>query len=143
MNTSLSGTGLQQGIQTLSARLLEIEQDFARRFKPPLVPQEVAVLRCLDQAGQLKMSAIGDELSIPLSTSTYLIDKLEKRCLVTRVRSAEDRRAVHVELTSKGRQAATRIRNAQVALCEELLASFGATERVVLRRLLDQLMEVN
>jgi len=48
---------------------------------------------------------------------------------------------VYVDLTTNGKAVVTGMRNAQIALCDELLVAFGASEHAVLRQLLDQLTE--
>ena len=133
------GSALQDLVQGLSARMLEVEQSFAASYSPPLVPQEVAVLRLMLRAERLRMSDVGKQLALPLSSATYLMDKLERRGLASRLRIPGDRRAVHVELTDEGRDAAIRLRQAQVALCDELIAGFGEAEQQVLRRILARL----
>ena len=43
------------------------------------------------------------------------------------------------ELTANGKAAVTELHNAQIALRDELLAAFGASEHAVLRQTLDRL----
>jgi len=130
---------LHRAVQSLSSRLLGIERDLAGQFTPALSPQETTVIKVLYGAGQTNMGNLAGELSIPLSTCTYLIDKLEERGLAVRARTRNDRRAVFVELSETGTRFATQMQDAQVVLCEELLSAFAPDERPVLRQLLDRL----
>jgi DNA-binding MarR family transcriptional regulator len=59
---------------------------------------------------------------------TRKIDALEKRGLVRRVRSAEDRRAIHLELTPEGKKLYPKILAVAVGLANESLTGFTKSE---------------
>jgi DNA-binding MarR family transcriptional regulator len=61
------------------------------------------VLSLLERHGETSMSRIADALDISYSNATGIVDRMEERGLVERVRDAEDRRVVHVRLTETGR----------------------------------------
>jgi DNA-binding MarR family transcriptional regulator len=65
--------------------------------------KEVYVLLSIGTQGAMTMSAIARALQMTLSGVTTVIDKLEAKQLVSRVRSTSDRRIVNVELTKRGR----------------------------------------
>ena len=70
---------------------------------------------------------------------TRKIDTLEQRGLVRRVRSAEDRRAIRLELTAEGRKLYPKIRAVAVGLANEFLRGFTKSEA---RQLEDTLKRV-
>lgn len=55
------------------------------------------------------IGSIAQRLLIASPTATRIVDTLEKKGLVERVRSEEDRRSVRVEVTGKGKEVAERI----------------------------------
>ena len=59
---------------------------------------------------------------------TRKIDALEERGLVRRVRSAEDRRAIRLELTPEGRKLYPKILAVMVGLANEFLRGFTKSE---------------
>jgi DNA-binding MarR family transcriptional regulator len=61
------------------------------------------VMSMLERHGALTMSRIAEALDVSLSNATGLVDRMEERGLVARVRDGEDRRVVHVGLTDSGR----------------------------------------
>lgn len=64
-------------------------------------------LTCLDYLGQFgprSISELGKLLSLSPSMLTNIIDQLESRLLVRRVRSDKDRRMIKIELTDMGKQ---------------------------------------
>lgn len=63
---------------------------------------EFLILHALASVGSSKIQTLGDQVNISSSTTTYTIDKLEKRGLIKRVPSKKDRRIIHIELTNEG-----------------------------------------
>lgn len=63
---------------------------------------EIMVLIVLYREQELRVSDIARRLTIPLSTTTSIIDRLERKKLVQRIRSNEDRRVVKIKLTGQG-----------------------------------------
>lgn len=60
--------------------------------------------------------------------TTRLLDRIESKGIIRRVRSAEDRRAVNVELTEKGQELHPQIMAAVAKVHEQLLGRFSDTE---------------
>jgi DNA-binding MarR family transcriptional regulator len=60
------------------------------------------VLWQLQEHGELGMSRVADLIGVSMSNATGLIDRMEERGLVDRVRLTDDRRAVHVRPTAHG-----------------------------------------
>ncbi|WJW75472.1 MarR family transcriptional regulator [Thiohalobacter sp. IOR34] len=61
-------------------------------------------LRELARQPGLRVSQLSQALSLHQSTTSNLLDKLEKKALVARRRGGPDQRTVRVELTDAGRQ---------------------------------------
>jgi MarR family transcriptional regulator, multiple antibiotic resistance protein MarR len=98
-----------------------------------LAPLELSAL----QAVVIVKTALGEEshaaafcrdLRYDPGAMTRLLDRLEKRGLLRRVRSPRDRRAIHLELTEKGRAALPRIRAAAVTVFNRFLRGFSRAE---------------
>lgn len=66
--------------------------------------QEMEILQFVALNGRKKMKEIGEAFKIKLSTLTSIVDKIERQKFVKRVNSKTDRRAVYLELTSKGKK---------------------------------------
>jgi DNA-binding MarR family transcriptional regulator len=65
-------------------------------------PQLYCVLALHDQ-GPLPPSQIARHILVKSSTVTGIVDRLEQKGLVQRVRNSRDRRVINIELTDKGR----------------------------------------
>lgn len=65
--------------------------------------QEMRILATLGRMGSVPMSVLADEQVVTQASITGLVDDLEGRGLVERMRSVEDRRVINIGLTKKGR----------------------------------------
>lgn len=63
---------------------------------------QFGVLEALYHVGLLNQSELGKKLLKTSGNITIVVDNLEKRALLKRVRSPEDRRSVNVTLTKDG-----------------------------------------
>ena len=86
-------------------------------------------LPCLEIAGQMIQA---------VPAITRLIDQLEKQGMITRERSADDRRVVFVEITAKGRKVLKELDGPVNKLHDQLLEKLSDTEVRQLSRLLEK-----
>jgi len=64
---------------------------------------EVFLLLLLYRNSEVNMTQIAEYLNAPLNTATGIVARMEKRGLVNRERSSEDKRVVTIKLTAAGR----------------------------------------
>lgn len=69
-----------------------------------LRPTEFAVLEALYHKGPLTLGQIGERVLVTSGSVTPVADKLERRTLIQRRISSEDRRVCYAELTDAGRE---------------------------------------
>lgn len=67
-----------------------------------LSPSEFMILELLFSKGRVPLRQIGEKISVTSGSITYNMDKLEKKRLLRRVPSTEDRRVIYAELTDEG-----------------------------------------
>jgi MarR family transcriptional regulator, organic hydroperoxide resistance regulator len=89
-------------------RLRQIIQEMSRHSKQLQEKYKITLpqLICLNEIadhGPIAIGALTQIVFINNSTVTGIIDRLERRNLVHRVRISRDRRQVHVEITQAGR----------------------------------------
>ncbi len=97
------------------------------------------VLSILEGHGAMSMGHLAEILDVSLSNASGLIDRLEDRGLVERVRVPDDRRVVLVRVTADGRAAIAR---ADVLKDELLQAILARLDDRRLGRLADALTDV-
>lgn len=87
-----------------------------------------------------RMAELADHLGLERSTLSGLVDRAEKRGLVVRTRSSEDRRALDVALTDEGRLLARRGEAEIGRALAPLTARLTADERASLTTLLERML---
>jgi len=67
-----------------------------------LTGPQLLIMRTIRQLGEVTIGTIAEHVSLSQATVTTILDRLEHRGLVYRVRSTRDKRKVHAHLTEKG-----------------------------------------
>jgi DNA-binding MarR family transcriptional regulator len=92
-------------------------------------------------AGRCQLAAdLARHYGIDASAVTRLIDRLEKRKLLARVRSDEDRRAVRLQLTPEGYAIAARMPAIFTEVTDKALAGFTPEEVGFLKSMLRRIL---
>lgn len=103
---------------------------------------EMFILWLLYRQKEVNMSQIAEYIHVPLNTATGIIARMEKRELVIRERSIEDKRIVTIRL---GEQGMTQM---QAAIREfsyygtQICAAFSQQEMELFFRMMKKLMEI-
>jgi len=90
---------------------------------------QFAVLEALFHLGPLRQNQIGAKTLRSPGNLTLVIDNLEKARLVTRARAADDRRAIVVTLTPKGKKKIAGILPAHLAAISEQMSVLTPEEQ--------------
>jgi DNA-binding MarR family transcriptional regulator len=104
-----------------------------------LSPRAWGVVSTLAESGPLTQIELATTMAIDRTAMVYLLDDLEDRALVERVRNPQDRRAFLIHLTPGGRDAQRRAAVALDGATETLLTPLSAAER---RHLIDLLARI-
>lgn len=119
-------------------------QRFAERVAElGLVPSDLGLLRMIAVEPGLSQQALAKRLGVVPSRVVALIDALQQRELVERVRSTRDRRNYELQLTEHGRAVMAGMREIGMAHEAELTGALDDDERRTLGRLLAKLAESN
>ena len=101
-----------------------------------LSPRAWGLLSTLVESGPLTQIELATTTAIDRTAMVYLLDDLEQRKLVQRVRSPQDRRAFLIHLTPGGRDAQRQAAAALDGAADTLLTPLNAAERSQLTGLL-------
>lgn len=85
-------------------RIVQAGEHYSKELEKSIgvsTPQ-LACLYVLRQQGPLLLSQIAKQIMVNSSTVTGIIDRLEKKDLVTRIRDSRDRRMITIQLTEAG-----------------------------------------
>lgn len=108
-----------------------------------LTPGDAGVLRLLGRTPGLSQRALAERLGAVPSRVVSLIDSLQTRGLVERVRSTTDRRNYELQLTAHGQEMLRELRRIAEQHEAELLSPLTEDQAVQLEKLLTQLASGN
>jgi DNA-binding MarR family transcriptional regulator len=111
----------------------------ARVSEYGLNPKDAGILRLIARHPAIGQQALADRLGTPPSRVVTFIDSLEARRLVTRVRSAKDRRNHELNLTEEGQNALKELRQISAEHEAVLLEPLSQEEKIHLGDLLEKL----
>jgi DNA-binding MarR family transcriptional regulator len=138
--------GLAQGVldnvvgHHLACARVTTHVTFIRHIGQPLDlrPVEYSLLMLLTANAQLTPKQLAQSLALSAPNLTILLDRMQVRGLLQRVRSEVDRRSQHVLLTDAGRTLAHDIAAKTPAMEAELDGCLSRAERAMLIELLDK-----
>jgi DNA-binding MarR family transcriptional regulator len=112
----------------------------ARRFDPGTHPRDAGVLITLVNSGPVSQQELVERLDVNRTLMVKLIDGLERRGLVTRLRNPDDRRAYALHPTPLGRETLTQMLPTMAEAEAELAEHLSAEEIERLKALLRPLI---
>ncbi len=89
--------------------------------------------------GRVQLSEISRKLCISRPAVTQCVDRLEKKDMLARCSDPNDRRAVYVKLTDKGKEYFEEIKNNAVVFINHVILNMGEENAQQLTMLLDKL----
>jgi DNA-binding MarR family transcriptional regulator len=94
-------------------RIFKAIQDYSHEVseKFGITGPQLWALKTISQNESLSLSDLGKRMYLHPSTITGVIDRLEKKGYVTRIRDQVDRRVIYVQLTAEGKRLAKRAPN--------------------------------
>jgi DNA-binding MarR family transcriptional regulator len=106
-----------------------------------LTAQQIGVILLLSRGYARTPFELSRKMAYDSGSMTRMLDRLEAKGLVARVRSSEDRRVVNLELTREGREAARQIPAVLCKVQNAFLQGLSVEEwkqlKVLLQRILD------
>lgn len=126
--------------------------DFIDQIKMLLAPEtwqnillnlsknEMLVLILLYRETDVNMTRIAEYLNVPLNTATGIVDRMEKKGIALRVRSAEDKRIVNIVLSDMGKEQLQNILQMLIKYGTQIISSLSADEIVLLDKVINKVI---
>lgn len=115
---------------------------FKEKLRPfGVTPIQYSMLKCLWDADMQTPTQLSQTLQVDTSTITGLIERLERKDLVVRTYSREDRRSILVCLKESGRQMQSGVEEAIREANVEVTRGMSKEEVAVFMRLCEQMKE--
>ncbi|WP_246879827.1 MarR family winged helix-turn-helix transcriptional regulator [Bacillus suaedae] len=107
----------------------------------PITPPQFMALQWLNEYGDMTIGELSQKMYLACSTTTDLVDRMEKNELVERVKDKNDRRVVRIHLLTKGRTIIEEVINKRQDYLENVLTNFSQDEVTFLEKSLHVLHE--
>jgi DNA-binding MarR family transcriptional regulator len=125
-------------LQSLFTRLMKVSDEHALS-DVELSHREIKLLLALGEPGEMIMTDLAAVIHAPLSTATRMVDRLEAKGLVERVRSSANRRIVVVRPSAGGRRLYEAIDSHHFQIARRMLEPLSFGEREILLELMAKL----
>ena len=103
---------------------------------------EILILWLLFRRREVNMTQIAEDIHVPLNTATGIVARMEKRKLVTRERSQEDKRVVTIRMGSQGESQMQAMIQELMRYASRVMESFTEEEMGLLFRMLEKLLDI-
>ncbi|MFJ8063243.1 MarR family winged helix-turn-helix transcriptional regulator [Psychrobacillus sp. NPDC096426] len=104
-----------------------------------ITPPQFVALQWLLELGDMTIGDLSNKMYLAFSTTTDLIDRMERSELVQRVRDEQDRRVVRIHLLSEGERIIEEVIDKRQQYLKEILGEFDEKEVANLSILLEKL----
>lgn len=146
------GEAKRQSIIEAEIRLRDIASTIKKNGRIILKKYEITspqfiALQWIMEKETLTIGDLSNKIGLAFSTTTDLIDRLERKALVKRVQDIQDRRVVHIHMLDKGKEIINEVIKQRQDYLGVVLEKFSTDEVVHLNELLhaldDQMNKVN
>jgi MarR family transcriptional regulator, organic hydroperoxide resistance regulator len=111
----------------------EILNDFA------ITPPQFVALQWLMENGDLTIGELSNKMYLACSTTTDLVDRMEKNLLVIRIKDPKDRRVVRIHLLQEGERIIEEVIQKRQNYLRDMLVNFKEEELTTLEKSLIKL----
>lgn len=91
----------------------------------PITPPQFIALQWLHEFGDMTIGELSSKMYLACSTTTDLVDRMEKNELVERVKDSKDRRVVRIHLLNKGATIIREVINQRQGYLQGVLEDFS------------------
>lgn len=99
---------------------------------------ELLILWLLYRQNEATMTQTAEYIHVPLNTCTGIVSRMEKRDLVLRKRSEEDKRVVTLQLNSQGKVQIEKIMEKILFFSNRIMRDLSAEEATLIIKILDK-----
>ncbi|NYF25080.1 DNA-binding MarR family transcriptional regulator [Sporosarcina sp. JAI121] len=104
-----------------------------------ITPPQFVALQWLFEHGDMTIGDLSNRMFLAFSTTTDLVDRMEKNSLVKRVRNTQDRRVVRIHLLSEGERVIEEVIDKRRQYLNTVLADFDEQQVKEFSNLLSKL----
>ncbi|MDX5474001.1 MAG: MarR family transcriptional regulator [Bacillaceae bacterium] len=106
-----------------------------------ITPPQFVALQWLLEGGDMTIGELSTKMYLACSTTTDLVDRMEKNELVQRVKDPNDRRVVRIHLLEEGERIIAEVVKKRQEYLQGILVNYTPEEILVLEKCLSRLHE--
>ena len=128
---------IEKSLRYISAILKQKGRELLSNYT--ITPPQFVALQWLFEVGDMTIGELSNKMFLACSTTTDLVDRMEKNHLVVRVKDPNDRRVVRIHLLAEGERIIDEVIKKRQNYLQEILVNFSDEEIRVFERNLAKL----
>src|SRR5690625_1899637 len=131
--------GVEKKLRYISGAIKQNGRKILKKY--PITSPQFTALQWLIEEGELTIGELSNKNGLAFSTTTDLVDRMEKNELVERIRDSNDRRVVRIQVLEKGKTIIHEIITQRQHQLAHALEKFTQERRMQLDTLLSLIYE--
>ncbi len=132
-----SVANIEKDLRYISGIIKQKGRELLSDYK--ITPPQFVALQWLFEEGDMTIGELSNKMYLACSTTTDLVDRMEKNLLVERVKDSHDRRVVQIHLLEEGKRIIDEVIKKRRVYLEEVLKDFSEEEIQLLQHNLEKL----
>ncbi|MDR7001445.1 MarR family transcriptional regulator [Neobacillus niacini] len=128
---------IEKDLRYISGIIKQKGREMLSNYK--ITPPQFVALQWLFEDGDMTIGELSNKMFLACSTTTDLVDRMEKNQLLVRVKDPNDRRVVRIHLLEEGERIIDEVIKKRQVYLEEILKNFTTDEILVLQNNLSKL----
>jgi MarR family transcriptional regulator, organic hydroperoxide resistance regulator len=117
---------IEKDLRYISGIIKQKGREMLSHYK--ITPPQFVALQWLFEDGDMTIGELSTKMYLAFSTTTDLVDRMEKNQLVVRVKDPKDRRVVRIHLLEEGERIIDEVIKKRQVYLEEVLTNFSLEE---------------
>jgi DNA-binding MarR family transcriptional regulator len=117
---------IEKDLRYISGIIKQKGREMLSNYK--ITPPQFVALQWLFEDGDMTIGELSNKMYLACSTTTDLVDRMEKNMLVIRVKDPSDRRVVRIHLLEEGERIIDEVIKKRQRYLEEVLKNFSSEE---------------
>lgn len=132
-------SGVEKKLRYISGAIKQNGRKILKKY--PITSPQFTALQWLIEEGELTIGELSNKNGLAFSTTTDLVDRMEKNELVERIRDSNDRRVVRIQVLEKGKTIIHEVITERQKYLGDVLQNFSHEQTMQLDTLLSLLYE--
>lgn len=123
---------MEKSLRHISVMVKQKGREILNQF--PITPPQFVALQWLSEFGDMTVGELSNMMYLACSTTTDLVDRMEKNKLVVRIKDPNDRRVVQVHLLGEGQRIIEEVIHERQQYLKNVLKNYDMQEIVELEK---------